>query len=245
MKNKKNLIIIILMLLFILMLSQNVLAEDVEMDINDSVTFKASDIFGEGTTNISGFEIEDTSIITAEIKGEGLLTGLFTEDSIVITSLSKEGTTSISIESKEWYTTSGGGATWKPISMRYTVKVINKEFRESIEVNRKDVLENEYKKDISEVEATGPARRDYLYSILGNDKKNGNTELWDKFVSETTPEERIIWQKSIGMLRDESNGIIDVKRALEAQVQLDKNMITEEERDKVLNNARRNYTKCT
>lgn len=243
MNNKKFFFIIILTLLFLPMLSKQVLAEDIEMDVNDSVTLKASEIFGTGD-NISKFEIENTSIITAEITGEGVF-GVFEEDAIVIKSLNIEGTTSISIETKEWYTTSGGGLTWKPVTVIYTVKVIDEEFRESIEVNRKDVLENEYKKDISEVEATGSARRDYLYSILSNDKKNGNTELWDKFVSETTPEERIIWQKSIGLLRDETNGIGDVKKALEAQVQLDQNKITEEERNEVLNNARRNDTKCT
>lgn len=84
----------------------------------------------------------------------------------------------------------------------------------------------------------------YIRSILYNDSQNGNNDLWNKFVKETTAEERKNMSHNINMLRDESEENNTAKKVLMAQVQLDNDNITKKEFSETLGigqNAQSSY----
>ena len=72
----------------------------------------------------------------------------------------------------------------------------------------------------------------YLRSVIHNDKKNGNSSLWDAFVSNTTPDKRKEWYKNITYnIRSATDEIQTVEDKLKAQIDLD-NAQSEEEKNK-------------
>ena len=76
----------------------------------------------------------------------------------------------------------------------------------------------------------------YLRSILYNDNTNGNHDLWNEFVSNTTAEQRQnLYRNMTYNLRDSKPEYQTVYNALNKQIQLDKGNATQEEVNNELN----------
>ena len=115
------------------------------------------------------------------------------------------------------------------------VTVVVKEKKEEVDDDI-DELTTYYKKNISQIKSAHASEKLlYLKSILYNDSKNGNKNLWNKFVNETTKEERKKWYRDISYnIRGTDTGKQEALDALDAQIQLDDKKITQEEFDSKL-----------
>ena len=109
------------------------------------------------------------------------------------------------------------------------VTVVVKEKKEEVDDDI-DELTTYYKKNISQIKSAHASEKLlYLKSILYNDSKNGNKNLWNKFVNETTKEERKKWYRDISYnIRGTDTGKQEALDALDAQIQLDDKKITQE-----------------
>lgn len=84
----------------------------------------------------------------------------------------------------------------------------------------------------------------YLRSILYNDLQNGNFELWNKFVNNTTPEERKAMYKNITYnIRDSDSENQSAINSLKAQIDEDGKKITEEEANKIITEGQKEQTR--
>ena len=108
---------------------------------------------------------------------------------------------------------------------------------------RMENLETFYQKSINEL-TTAQHKVKYLGSVLYNDSLNGNTVLWNKFVSKTTPEQRVAWKKDITLnWRNSDPEYQSVIDALAKQIEVDNGTATEEELNNSMNEARTGSTK--
>lgn len=125
----------------------------------------------------------------------------------------------------------GIGLDNKTVKIAVVVNEDPEEIQEEI-----DELSTYCNKNISEIKSAHASEKLlYLRSVLYNDGKNGNNDLWNKFVKETTKEERKNWKRDITYnIRDASSEKQTVINALEAQIQLDDGNITQEELEEKL-----------
>lgn len=101
-----------------------------------------------------------------------------------------------------------------------------------------EALETFYKKNISELTAADYKLK-YLRSILYNDGINGNTVLWDKFVRETTPEQRKAWKKDITLnWRDSGKKYQSAIDTLQKQIEVDDGLASEADLNNTKQEAR-------
>lgn len=237
MKTKK--IFCVLLFFLIIVLTKEIYG--VEIYIGDTYTFELRDL----TTN-NGYVASEFTGASCDKKGivsiEEIKTGVLfvkTISQIEITGL-KEGTVKITLNGSydkmivDAYGTQSTQTEW--ISTEVSVKVKDKEKEEKKAQEDIEELDTYYNKDINEMkEAHASEKLLYLRSILCNDGKNGNKNLWNKFISETTAEERKNWYRDISYnIRGTDSGRQEALDALGAQIQLDNGEATQEERDNKL-----------
>ena len=98
---------------------------------------------------------------------------------------------------------------------------INIKATKNSEMIENENLEDYYTKDLNKMTSFADQLM-YLRSILYNDGKNGNTKLWDKFVAETTAEQRQSWYKNITYhSRDSAEKIQSAINVLKSQIDKD------------------------
>lgn len=118
------------------------------------------------------------------------------------------------------------------------------ESQKRVEGNKIAAWEEYYKKDLSELDQAYE-KLYYLKSILYKDSQNGNNELWNKFVSDTTAQQRRNWYRDITYnIRDVDDGIQSAIDALATQIEVDEGEATQESLDQALDEARTGSTKC-
>lgn len=133
----------------------------------------------------------------------------------------------------------GMGVDEKTKQIPVKIKKAAEEIEIEREQERRKQLEEYCKTNIKDV-TTPDNQLLYLRSILFNDKQNNNSVLWNKFVNDTTPEERENWYRNITYnIRDTSPEKQAVLNLLKTQIDVDKNVDgAQEGLDEKIDNAK-------
>ena len=229
---KKKIGKIIFIILFLFLTSMACSNKSLAMETNVTITKGESKQIN--TTEQyyiwTGYSVSDSSIVSIKYNtvydGRGGVTGV---NNLVVTAL-KEGTCTITCSGKfsaRGYT----AAASKAITIK-VVKSQEEQQQEKVEEVEEKIeeLDTYYTKDINEIKSGDYYEKSkYIKSILINDEKNGNFNLWNKFVKETTPEERKAWEAEISKHVRGEGVEASARDALGDQIRLDEGKITQEE----------------